>query len=120
MDVEVFRVVDVLVWACLNSIDDLPVFSIGAKYTLDQSILLVPNLAEWLVGYIAYRRTVHRVVSGVSWQLLLRNATHLVEEDILSVSTFSRKVFQIAILVDSMFQTQLLPELRADCVATVS
>ena len=36
---------------------------------------------------------------------------YLVEEDVFSVSALGGKVFEVTILVDAMFQTQLLPEL---------
>lgn len=39
---------------------------------------------------------------------------YLIEEDVLSIPAFGRKVFQIAILADTMFLTQLLPKLTAD------
>ena len=35
----------------------------------------------------------------------------LVEEDILAITSFSRKVLEVSVAVDSMFLTQLLPEL---------
>lgn len=41
--------------------------------------------------------------------------TYLVEEDILPISTLSRKLLQVPILADSMLQTQLLPELATNC-----
>ena len=39
----------------------------------------------------------------------------LVEENIFAVTTFGRKVFEVAVLVDPMLLAQLLPELRAHC-----
>lgn len=40
--------------------------------------------------------------------------THLVEEHVLAVSAFSRKLLQVTILADSVLQAQLLPELATD------
>jgi hypothetical protein len=40
--------------------------------------------------------------------------TDLVEKNILAVSALRREFLQIAILVYSMFKTELLPELAAD------
>jgi hypothetical protein len=42
-------------------------------------------------------------------------SANLVEKHILPITTFRREVFQIPILTDSVFQTQLLPELTANC-----
>lgn len=39
---------------------------------------------------------------------------YLVEEDVFSVATLSRKVFQISILADAMFLAELLPELTTN------
>lgn len=41
--------------------------------------------------------------------------THLIEENILSISALHREVLQISILADSVLQAQLLPELATDC-----
>ena len=40
---------------------------------------------------------------------------YLIEKDIFAVSTFGRKVFEVAVLIDAMFLAELLPELGADC-----
>lgn len=40
----------------------------------------------------------------------------LVEEDILPVAAFCRKVLEVAILVDAVFLAQLLPELASHCL----
>lgn len=47
-------------------------------------------------------------------------ATDLVEKNILAVSALRREFLQIAVLVYSMFETELLPELAADCKQSVS
>ena len=36
---------------------------------------------------------------------------YLVEEDVFPVAAFCSKVFEVAILIDAVFLTQLLPEL---------
>jgi hypothetical protein len=41
--------------------------------------------------------------------------SHLVEEDVLPVTAFGRKVFQVAVLVDTVLLAELLPELAPDC-----
>ena len=38
----------------------------------------------------------------------------LVEEDVFAIATFGRKVFEVAVLADAMFLTQLLPKLTAN------
>ena len=38
----------------------------------------------------------------------------LVEENIFTVANLGREGFEVAVTVDAVFQTQLLPELRAD------
>ena len=40
----------------------------------------------------------------------------LVEEDIFAIASLSREVFEVAVLVDAVFQAELTPELRADCM----
>lgn len=45
---------------------------------------------------------------------------YLVEEDVLPVATFRRKVCQITILVDAVLYAELLPELRSDLIAALS
>jgi hypothetical protein len=39
----------------------------------------------------------------------------LVEEDIFAIASLCRKLFEVSILIDAMLNTQLPPELRADC-----
>lgn len=39
---------------------------------------------------------------------------YLIEEHIFSISSFCCKIFQITIFADSVFLTELLPELGAD------
>jgi hypothetical protein len=38
----------------------------------------------------------------------------LVEEDVFAVAAFGREVLEVAVLVDAVFEAELLPELRAD------
>lgn len=38
----------------------------------------------------------------------------LVEEDVFAVAAFGREVFEVAVLVDAVFETKLAPELGAD------
>lgn len=45
---------------------------------------------------------------------MYRAAFYLVKEYVFSVPAFRRKVFQISILVDTMFLTKLLPELASN------
>lgn len=91
MDVEVLGVVDVLVRACLNSIEDLrpvqrlPCQGIKTSY----SGFEIHQNGAWDVA---------RVVG-------------LVEEDILAVAAFCRKVLEVAIAIDAVFLAELLPEL---------
>ena len=40
---------------------------------------------------------------------------HLVEEDVLAITTLGRKVFKISVLVDAMLLAELLPELASNC-----
>ena len=40
----------------------------------------------------------------------------LVVKDVLAVAALGGKVFEIAVLADAVFLTELLPELTADCV----
>lgn len=44
----------------------------------------------------------------------------LVEEYVLPVATFGCKVFEVTILADPVFLTELLPELAADWMLSVS
>jgi hypothetical protein len=44
----------------------------------------------------------------------------LVEEDVLAVATFGRKVFEVAVAVDAVLLTQLLPELLPNAVAALA
>jgi hypothetical protein len=44
----------------------------------------------------------------------------LVEEDLLAVATLCRSVFEIPVLVDAVFLTQLLPELLPDTVTALA
>lgn len=46
--------------------------------------------------------------------------TNLVEEDIFSINTFSCKVFQYSFWTNSMFCTELLPELESDCIESAT
>lgn len=86
-----------------------------------------PDLAGWRAGCIAYRLTVEgqpsqyklRVVDMAS-RCAGRVGHYLVEENILPVSAFCRKVFEVAVLIDAVFETQLLPELRAHCPVGLS
>lgn len=79
------------------------------------------DLAELLGGCIAYRQTVQEDDCQRLSFLVARDREHyLVEEDIFAVSTFSRKVFEVAVLVDAMFQTQLLPKLRTHCISLLA
>ena len=41
-------------------------------------------------------------------------ACNLIEEDIFAVTAFCGKVFQVAVLVDTMLLTQLLPKLTTN------
>jgi hypothetical protein len=40
----------------------------------------------------------------------------LVEEDILAVADLGCKGLEVAVAVDAVFEAELLPELRADCI----
>lgn len=44
----------------------------------------------------------------------------LVEEDIFSITAFCCEVFEVSILVDSVFTAELLPEFAADCMRVSS
>ena len=44
----------------------------------------------------------------------------LVVEDVLAVAALGRKVFEVAVLADSMLLAQLLPELAPDCRPSIS
>ena len=65
-------------------------------------ILVVPSLTILLGVCIVYHRSC-KASAGVNMQEVERS--HLVEKHILPVTTFSRKVFEIAILTNSMLQT---------------
>ena len=84
VDVEVLRVVDVLVGARLDGIEH-------------------PGLEveEDCAGNVA-------------------SIVRLVEEDILAVAAFCRKVLEVAIAIDTVFLTELLPELLPDAVAALA
>jgi hypothetical protein len=84
VDVEVFRVIDVLVWTGLDCVED-------SRFQIQE------NGARNITSIV-----------------------RLVEEDILSVSTLCRKVFKVAILIDTMLLTKLLPELRSNCIVSAS
>jgi hypothetical protein len=82
VDVEVFRVIDVLVWTGLDCVED-------SRFQIQE------NGARNITSIV-----------------------RLVEEDILSVSTLCRKVFKVAILIDTMLLTKLLPELRSNYIVS--
>jgi len=42
--------------------------------------------------------------------------SYLVEEHILSITALGRKVFEVAILVDAVLLTELLPKLASHCI----
>lgn len=44
----------------------------------------------------------------------------LVEEDVLAIAAFSRKVLEVAILANSMFLAKLLPKLASNYISLVS
>jgi hypothetical protein len=44
----------------------------------------------------------------------------LVEEDVLAVAALCREVFKVAVAVDAVLLTQLLPELLPDAVAALA
>jgi hypothetical protein len=44
----------------------------------------------------------------------------LVEEDVFAVAAFGRKILEIAVLVDAVLLTQLLPELLANAVPALA
>lgn len=83
-DEEVFGIVDVLIWAGLDAVQDS-----GLEVYQDSS------------------RNVSRIVT-------------LVVEDVLAVTAFCCKVLQVAILIDAVFLTQLLPKLAANYAITIS
>jgi hypothetical protein len=53
-----------------------------------------------------------------SWDV--PRVVRLVEEDVLAVAAFGRKVFEVAVAVDAVLLTQLLPELLPDAVAALA
>ena len=44
----------------------------------------------------------------------MRSVPYLVEEDILPIPSLGGKIFEVAVLADSMFLTEMLPELTSD------
>ena len=65
-------------------------------------VLVVPSLTILLGVCIVYRRSC-KASAAVNMQQVEKS--HLVEKHILPVTTLSRKVFEIAILTNSMLQT---------------
>jgi hypothetical protein len=92
VDVEVLGVVNVLVGTGLDSIDDLS----SVQHGLENGR-----------GGCAYSR--FQVHQDGAWDVA--RIVGLVEEDILAVAAFGSKVLEIAVAIDAVFLTQLLPEL---------
>lgn len=91
MDVEVLGVVDVLVRARLDSIDDLyPIQQLGCC-----------SIERSYSGFEVHQNGTRNVARVVG----------LVEEDIFAVAAFCSKVFEVAIAIDAVFLAELLPEL---------
>lgn len=59
-----------------------------------------------------------KVEENGAWNVA--SIVRLIEEDIFSVAALCRKVFEVAVLVDTVLLTQLLPELLADAVAALA
>lgn len=53
-------------------------------------------------------------------QSLFAHVIYLIEEYVLPITAFCRKILQIAILIYSMLSAQLLPELTANCSPFIS
>jgi hypothetical protein len=83
-------------------------------------VLLVLSLAGSLGGYIWYHRSDFTKVSSLNPSITFpdsprHKSSYLVEEDILAIPAFCRKLLQVPILANPVLKAKLLPELTADC-----
>lgn len=109
-DVEVLGVVDVLVGAGLDAVEDLSELSLAHVSQLPQpyhDVIVVIVVGNTHPG-LQVDQDRAGDVSGV---------VALVVEDVLAVTALGRKVLEVAILADAMFLAELLPELASDCDA---
>lgn len=83
-------------------------------------VLSVLSLAGSLGGYIWYHRSDFTKVSSLNPSITFpdspcHKSSYLVEEDILAIPAFCRKLLQVPILANPVLKAKLLPELTADC-----
>lgn len=100
--VEVLWVVDILVWSCLYSIDDLETVSVSIA-------ALLRFIPVTYSGFEIDQDGPRNVSSVVA----------LVEEDVFAVAALGREVLQVSVLADAMLLAELLPELAANWVKSV-
>lgn len=100
---EIFGIVDILVRASLNSVDNLLTPDISKIHAFPHTSIF--NERQSTYTWLQINQYRSRDIPCI---------VRLVEEYILSVTTFSRKVLKVAILTYAMFLTQLLPKLTAN------
>lgn len=88
----------------------------GARFVYVEVLWIVDVLVGARLDRVEHSRL--EIEKDGTWDVA--GIVGLVEEDILAVAAFRRKVFEIAVLVDAVLLTQLLPELLADAVAALA
>lgn len=89
---EVLRIVDVAVRTGLNAVDDT-----GLK--------IEENGAGNIPSIIGLEGRQAEISTSSTWRVWNKSSTDLVKEYILSISSFSREILQVTILVDTVLLT---------------
>ena len=117
---EILGVVDMTVWSGLNGIDHLNQSSAHRRDSCQDKFRLTlgsrsSRIARgiYLVSSL-YKIHTLLVYSSVALRQRVDCLTDLVEKHIFPISALGRKLLQITILIYSMLETELLPELTAD------
>jgi len=117
---EVLRIVDILIGACLDPIDDLVQMTLadtpGSKALSRRGTLTLGSKSSRMARGIYRVSSLYIIFSQSRAIEQSANIANLIEEDVLPIPTLCREVFQIPILTDTMFLTELLPELATNFI----
>jgi hypothetical protein len=108
---------DLLVYRLASLVSISPVIAGPYAALSNEEVLRVVDI---LVGPRLYTVDDSRLEVDQHGPRYISGVVALVEEDILAVTAFCRKVLEVSILVDAVLLTQLLPELTANCYVSAS